>query len=626
MPVQTYLVERAKARAFRKPERGVEGIETRMVGREAELKRLQDAFYTAMEDGELQMVTVSGEAGVGKSRLLYEFDLWSELLPQQFYYFKGRASQEMQNLPYRLIRDLLAFRFEILDSDPPAQVREKLDAGVAAALGGSSESQSAAHLIGYLLGFELGESPQPDGVLSDAQEVRNRGLANLADYFRGMAAQGPVLVLLEDLHWADESSLDAVNHLVLALEGQPVMTVGAARPSLFERRPRWGEGQPFHSRLDLDPLSKWDSRRLVAQILRRMDHPPKALLDLVVSGAEGNPFFIEELIKMLVEDGVIVKSGTEWRLETARLAEVRVPPTLTGVLQARLDLLPAVERTVLQQASVVGRLFWDQAVARINQSAGEGITDAEVEEKLSALRGRELVFQRETSTFADAQEYIFKHNMLREISYESVLRRERRVYHGLVADWLLEQGGERVAEYTGLIADHLALAGRSGEAVGYLLQAGDRARGLYAHPEAIRAYERALAFLKERGDHEQAARTLMKLGLTHHNAFDFRQARQAYDDGFAMWQKAGRPQPSILLRPAPHALRVSIGVLLTLDPTAVNDDDSAQVIQHLFSGLAILTPEMDIVPDMALSWEVLEEAASIAFTCGTMCGGAMASR
>ncbi len=183
----------------------------------------------------------------------------------------------------------------------------------------------------------------------------------------------------------------------------------------------------------------------------------------------------------------------------------------------------------------------------------------------------------------------------------------------LVADWLIEQAGERLGEYAGLVADHLALAGRSGEAVGYLLQAGDRARGLYAHPEAIRAYERALALLKERGDHEQAARTLMKLGLTHHIDFDFRKARQAYDEGFAMWQKAGEVQPAIPPPPAPHALRISIGVLLSLDPTVVTDEDSGTVIVHLFSGLAILTPEMDIVPDVALSWEVLEGGRKYVF-------------
>jgi oligopeptide transport system substrate-binding protein len=260
----------------------------------------------------------------------------------------------------------------------------------------------------------------------------------------------------------------------------------------------------------------------------------------------------------------------------------------------------------LQQASVVGRLFWDRAVVHINEATPGGVEEARVQSTLSALRGREIVFQRETTAFAGAQEYIFKHTMLREITYESVLRRLRRAYHGVVADWLMEQGGERAGEYTGLIADHLELAGRTGEATDYLLEAGDRARGLYAHREAIGAYERALALLGEQGDHERAARTLMKLGLTYHTAFDFQQARQAYEEGFLLWQRVGETEPLAPPPPAPHALRVPWLDPPTLDPTMAGDTTSGGVIDQLFSGLVECTPEMDVVPDVARSWEVLE--------------------
>jgi ABC-type oligopeptide transport system substrate-binding subunit/class 3 adenylate cyclase/tetratricopeptide (TPR) repeat protein len=613
-PVQTYLVQQSKPRAFRKETRGVEGIETRMIGREAELKRLQDAFYTAMEDKERQVVTITGEAGVGKSRLLYEFDLWAEALPERFYYFKGRAGHEMRNLPYGLMRDVFAFRFQIQDSDPPPGVREKMERGIGEALGEGEESQMRAHFIGHLVGFQFGDSPHLRGILDDAKQLRDRALVYLSDYFKATAAQYPVLILLEDLHWADESSLDVLNHLALAMPKQRLLVVCTARPTLFERRPHWGEGQTFHIRLELQPLSRWDSRRLVAEILQKVDHVPDTLRELVVSGAEGNPFYVEELIKMLIEDGVIVKGEERWRVESARLTTVRVPPTLTGVLQARLDSLPLEERTILQQASVVGRLFWDRAVLRLSQSASEGIEETEVVNTLSALRGKEMIFQRETSAFAGAQEYLFKHNMLREVTYEGVLKRLRRAYHGLVADWLMEQSGERVSEYTGLIADHLELAGRSAEATDYLIQAGDRARGLYAHQEAIGSYQRALAFLKAQGDHERAARTLMKLGLTYHNAFDFQPARQAYEEGFALWQRAGETQEGTL-PPVPHALRVAWAWSdpPSLDPTMAGDISSVAVIDQLFSGLVELTPEMDVVPDVARSWEVSEGGRKYVF-------------
>jgi oligopeptide transport system substrate-binding protein len=223
-----------------------------------------------------------------------------------------------------------------------------------------------------------------------------------------------------------------------------------------------------------------------------------------------------------------------------------------------------------------------------------------------------MVFQRETTAIADAQEYIFKHAVLREVTYKSLLKRLRRIYHGLVADWLMEQAGERAGEYTGLIADHLELAGRSAEAVDYLLQAGDRARSLYAHQEATTAYLRALALLKEQGDDQRTARVLMKLGLTYHSAFDFRQARQVYEEAFTLWQRAGEVETEAL-RPAPHPLRVVATSPRTLDPSGANDSASTILVEALFSGLVAVTHDLDIVPDVASSWEVTEAGRRYVF-------------
>jgi ABC-type oligopeptide transport system substrate-binding subunit/class 3 adenylate cyclase len=612
-PVQTYLVQQAKPRSFRKPMRGVEGIETRMIGRQSQLNLLQEAFYTAMEDRELQMATIVGDAGVGKSRLLHEFDIWAEALAEQYFFFKGRASQQMHNIPYSLIRDLIAFRFQIQDTDPLPTVRDKLEQGVEAALGAGESSRMCAHFIGHLVGFAFGHSPHLAGVLDSAKQIRERGLAHLAEYFQAMATQLPVLILLEDLQWADDSSLDVLNHLAFSLVEQPVMIVSTTRPELFDHRPRWGEGQSFHTRLSLRPLSKRNTRRLLNEILQMMDSVPDVLHDLVIHNAEGNPFFVEELIKMLIDDGLIVTAEGQWQIDLSRLTQVRVPSTLTGVLLARLDSLPVDERTIMQQASVIGRLFWDRAVEHINESSGQKLECANVLGSLSTLRDREMVFQRETTAFAGAQEYIFKNALLREATYGSVLKRLRRVYHGLVADWLVERAGERVHEYTASIADHLELAGRTAEATEYLLEAGDRARGLYAHQEAIHAYLRALTFLKEQGDLERAARTLMKLGLTYHTAFDFEGARQAYEEGFSLWQRAAELQPAAPPAPTQHALRLPWDDPPTLDPTLCSDTDSAAVIDQLFSGLVQYGLQLDVLPDVARSWDVLEGGRKYVF-------------
>jgi tetratricopeptide (TPR) repeat protein len=235
-----------------------------------------------------------------------------------------------------------------------------------------------------------------------------------------------------------------------------------------------------------------DSRELVEEILQQVEGVPAVLRDLVVSGAEGNPFFTEELIKMLIEEGVIHKGETVWSVDAERLGELQVPQTLTGVLQARLDRLPFDQHQVLQQASVIGRLFWDLAVAYIAAAAQTEPHAEEVDRALDALQGREMVFPGATTSIQGVHEYLFKHALLREVTYEGVLKRVRRVYHGLVADWMVAQAGEREGEYTGLLADHLALAGRTEEAVVYLRRAAEQAAAGYANAEAVTYYTRAL--------------------------------------------------------------------------------------------------------------------------------------
>ena len=598
--VRTYVVQRAKPRAFRMPTRGVEGIETRIVGRDAELLTLQNTFRDAMEDAQTHVVTVAGEAGVGKSRLLYEFDNWIELLPETVLYFKGRATSEMQAVPYSIVRDMFAFRFEILESDDAGTVLEKLRAGMSPIL-----EPDHADLVGHLVGFDFSASPVVQRFLG-SPTFAERAKTFLTDYVRATAWQ-PVVIFFEDVHWADDSSLDLLDHLVRAVPDARLLVVCLTRPELFERRPYWGEGLGAHVRIDLKPLSRRVSRELVGEILQRVESIPDDLQKLVVDGAEGNPFYVEELIKMLIEDGVIVRGEERWWVELDRLAEVRVPPTLTGVLQARLDGLPASEKALLQRASVVGRLFWDATVAELRVDDGSRVGRDEVTALLDTIRDRELVFRRERSAFVGADEYIFKHALLRDVTYETVLLKLRRVYHGQVARWLEANAGERVGEYLGLIARHYDLAEEPEKATAYLLRAGDQARLAYAHQEAIEYYLRALAFLEEREQHERAARTLMKLGLTYHNDFDFRRAHQVYEDGFELWQRADRMRRKPVARPpAPHALRMSWLEPGSLDPGIIDDASSASLVCELFRGLVEQTPEMDVVPDVARSWEVLE--------------------
>jgi ABC-type oligopeptide transport system substrate-binding subunit/class 3 adenylate cyclase len=597
-PVQTYLVQQVKPRAFRMLARGVAGIETRMVGRDPELLMLQNLFRDTTEDAEVHVVTIVGDAGVGKSRLLYEFEKWIKLLPEEVSYFKGRATLETETIPYGLIRRIFILRFEILESDSGAQVREKFRAGMATAL-----DSDQADLVGQLLGFDFSTSRAVQTQLG-SESFGELATVHLTKYLRTMARE-PTVIFLEDIHWADDSSLDLFDHLVAAVPDTRLLVVCLARPALLERRPGWGEGQEHHTQINLKPLSRRASRALVGEILQKAEDIPTDLRDLIVDGAEGNPFYVEELIKILIEDGVIVRGDDRWQVETARLADVRVPPTLTGVLQARLDSLPPEEKLLLQRASVVGRLFWDAAVIELKAAVGDDLDEKEIASLLEAVRDRELVFRRERSAFAGAEEYIFKHALLRDVTYETVLLKLRRVYHGQVAHWLEVAAGKRIGEYLGPIAGHYELAGEMQKAVAFLLRAGDQARLTYACQEASGYYQRALPLLDELGKPDQAARTLMKLGLTYDLAFDYQRARQAYEQGFALWQRTAQVQAQDML-PAPHPLRLPASDPTTLDPTLADDVVSSAKIIQLFSGLVELQPDAGVVPDIARSWEVLE--------------------
>ncbi len=491
-PLEVYLVTQVKPRAFRLRARGIEGVETKMIGREIELRLLQEALTLTLEDGETQVVTVVGEAGVGKSRLLYEFSSWMDLQEQTVWFFQARATQPSMLQPYSLTRDLFSFRFRILDSDPLTQVHEKFVKGIEGFLGEGSTRK--AYLIGQLVGFDFSDKPEVESALQDADSFRRTAQQFLGEFFTSASKTNPVVLHIEDIHWADDRSLDLINTLVRENTELPLFVLCMSRPSLYERRPQWGEGQRFHERIQLEPLSQLSSRRLVRELLKNVPEVPTALRDLVVDRADGNPFYIEELIKALIDDRVILKGEEAWSVDTSRLSTVRVPATLTGVLQARLDTLPVPLHQLLQRASVVGRIFWDAAAVRLSQEAA-GVSPDDVHAMLEDLRGREMILQREESGFAGTLEYVFRHAILRDVTYETVVPRQRRTFHKLVGDWLLEVGGERAGEHTLLVAEHYGRAEESALAAAQLKKAGENSYLLAAYEEAATLFQRAREIL-----------------------------------------------------------------------------------------------------------------------------------
>jgi class 3 adenylate cyclase/tetratricopeptide (TPR) repeat protein len=495
-PLPTYVVQRAKPRAFRLGQRGVQGVETRMIGREAELAALQDALNSAVADRQTTLVTVLGEAGVGKSRLLYQFDDWLELRPDKVWQFRGRCTQQRQGVANGLLRDLFAFRFGIAESDPIELVRSKLEAGVARFL--PEEGETKARYLGAWLGYDYWHSPHVAALRGDAEQLYNRASLYLGQFFEALTTDAPAVILLEDLHWADGGSLNALVDLCQRRPGLPLFILCLARPGLLVRRPGWGS-DPLAARyeqVDLAPLPERAARALVFEILQRTTQVPPILVELLVSRAEGNPYYLEEMVQMLIDQGVICTGEERWQVDLDKLAEWQVPATLTAVLQARLDRLTPPQKETLQQAAVVGRVFWDTVLAELGAIA---------EVRLAELVGRDLVLPQLQSAFAGAAEYSFKHALLRDVTYETVLKRVRRVYHRRVAAWLsaAAEANGRTDEYAPIIGGHYEAAGETAIAAEWYGQAGKGAAAQFDQEVALNWLGRALDLTSVE---EQAAR------------------------------------------------------------------------------------------------------------------------
>ena len=509
-PVPVYVVQHAKPHSALAPRSGVQGVATRMIGRTTEFRQLQDLYQTVSQTACTQVAVILGEAGVGKSRLLHEFERWAEPQAEPVRTFKGRAISSMSSTPYALLRDMFAEALDILDNDPVTVMRQKLETGLARVF--DDEPIMKAHFIGALLGFDFTDSPQLLGMRHDPHQLRQQALFYLEQFLTALARKTMLIVLLEDIHWADRSSLEAILHFVHVCPNLRLLIVGLARPALIEHYPAWEREQldrpDVYHPIELQALPPEASDQLVREILQKLDDPPDELRQVIVATAEGNPFYMEELVKNLIDERIIQidRAADVWRIDRSRLVNLHVPPTLTALLQARLDSLTPTERNTLQQAAVVGRIFWDallQALQRIPQPPRR---------ELAELAQRELIYARATPVFAHIHEYMFQHALLRDVVYDTVLKRTRQIYHARTAAWLIEatRARGRAEEYAAVIAEHYALAGETGLAAEWYYQAGERAKTQGAFLEARKFFDRTLDLLPPTADREQRWRVLLE--------------------------------------------------------------------------------------------------------------------
>ncbi len=497
-PVRTYLVHRLKPRAFRTASRGVSGIETRTTGREGELAQLQAAYLRAVENGQEEWAQLIGEPGLGKSRLLDEMIDFIELRPEKLHLFRSRAYEGEGYQPYALIRRMWFDRFEIAEDAPLLEAETRWVDGFIELSGSKNDvaTVEAAQALGLLVGLTFTGSLHIGGLRNDPSQLKGRAIVVSREFFHSLRRDHPIVLLLEDLHWADQSSWDYLSQVFLETDGQAKDNMQKGFYVLATARPEWTPPEallrhPGYHPLNLSALTPEASLQLANELLRRVEKTPEDLLRLIVERAEGVPYFIEEMVNWLLDRGVIEAGGETWRIIPGRFEDSPFPGTLQHLLYARLSVLQTRERTVLQHGSIYGRVFWTGGLSALGTRSGE--------EVLERLQPRGFVDSHPESSFGGEREWSFHHNLVREITYSGILKRERVRLHNEAAAWLEDQARQagRLDEFAGLIGDHLERAGEGIPAADWMIRAGDRAKARGATQEARQLYDRALALVPD---------------------------------------------------------------------------------------------------------------------------------
>jgi class 3 adenylate cyclase/tetratricopeptide (TPR) repeat protein len=480
-----------------------DGAMAPLVGRSNELSQLHDLLARAERRRGPHLATVIGEPGVGKSRLLRQFELELDGHPSSPLVRRGRCLPYGSGIVYWPLGEVIRAESGILDGDPPEAAWEKLSARMRALLddpdGDSRAIDSKAATIGRLLGIDA-----PVESSEDAQQSREVFFAVIRACFEGLAKERPLVLVWEDIHWADEGMLDLIEYLAQWVRA-PVLQVCLTREELLERRIGWGGVRRDSTSMFLEPLGEADTRELISSLIRAVGVSDTVLKE-VAERAEGNPLFAEEMVRRLSED------------KDATAAEL--PSTVQALLAARLDSLDPFHRRVLAHASVIGRTFWEGALRPVAEAEGGSLAEA-----LEVLRAKEIIVTGEGTGVAGEPELAFKHALIRDAAYEMLPKAVRAQKHFEVARSIELRAGGRVEEVVALLAEHYGRAAELGAELGlapqevapyrekaltYLEAAGDAATALYSNTDAFADFEAAIGLAGD--DPDAVARLLEKQG------------------------------------------------------------------------------------------------------------------
>ncbi|HZT94999.1 MAG TPA: ABC transporter substrate-binding protein [Gaiellaceae bacterium] len=573
--------------------RGLPGVETRLVGRSRELGLGREALE-ALRAGRGGVLVVAGDAGIGKTRLLTELRELAE--GDGSCWLEGRCVSYGESLPYWPFRDLL--RGEWIGAgaeDPELRVRVGLRRRLEQLF--DTRADELYPYLGGLLELALEHDAAARTSQLSPEALQWRTFEVVGQLFARLAESAPLVLALEDLHWADPTSVLLLEQLLSLAESAPVLLVLTLRPE--RDHPSWAlrehasrEFPHLLREIDLGPLGDADGELLAALVAPAT--LPAELERRLLDAADGNPFFLEELVRSLADVGALVRAGGGWRFDHA--VEVEVPPTVEKAILARLDRLSEPARDLVTAASSLGRTF---ALPLL-----EGVLGDVPGNSLHELQRLGLLRQ---SRRWPQPEYRFRHALIQETAYRTLLTEQRKKLHRRAAAWLEERYAERDAEVLGLLAYHWLHAEDEEKAADYLLRAGDKARLEYALDEAIEHYRDLLPLLERRGERQEIALVLFKLALALHTSLRFAEANQAYQRAFEHWTP---PEPRV----PTERLRLATSFLPNdLDPKSAIAWPNIQACMQLFDRLVEAWPGRTIVPSLAERWEISDDGLRYVF-------------
>jgi class 3 adenylate cyclase/tetratricopeptide (TPR) repeat protein len=478
---------------------------TPLIGRERELDVVVDALARVRAESSPQLVTLVGVPGIGKSRLVYELFQAVEADPDIIYWRQGRSLPYGEGVSFWALGEMVKAQAGILETDTPDETLRKLTRAVRELVDEAEAGWIERHL-GVLVGVESAQE-----LLGDH---RSEAFAAWRRFLEAIAEERPLVLVFEDLHWADEGLLDFIDHLVDWAGGVPILVVCTARPELLSRRAGWGGGKTNAVTLSLSPLADEETARLIAALLERSVLPAETQAALL-QRAGGNPLYAEEFVRMISEREAVIG-----------LDELPLPESVHGIVAARLDALSEEEKALLQNAAVIGKIFWLGAASEIS-----ALERATAEQGLHNLERKEFIQRQRRASVGGENEYAFRHLVVRDVAYSQIPRSRRAEKHQLAAEWIERLG--RPEDHAEMLAHHYASALELARAAGgdtsaletrarlAFHEAGDRAFALGAYPAAQRFYAAAVATWPD--DDPALAELLLRYGRVLNNT-DIRRA------------------------------------------------------------------------------------------------------